>query len=350
MRPAGAPGGATAGALGALTVWLCLDGDPLPTFRWVTTSHVSALVLLVPLVLRHRRVRQEAGRVEVVVEVLLLSLLLGAIFLPGQDLPLAFLPLVALAWAGARLPATAAAVQLAVSGLYVTTVTLLGWGPFAGSSAGVDDDPFVTIALVQAYLLVSSVVTLTLVAIAEERRLALAELQELALRDELTGLPNRRLLFDRLEQAASGLRHDGGAFTVLLVDLDGFKDVNDRAGHEAGDALLVETARRLQGVVRPGDTVARLGGDEFAVVCPGLGAGHAVDDLVRRADVALRQAVVSRSGVHRVSASIGVAHGTGSSAGADVLRAADRAMYAVKAEHRRAPSEAVPRVPQPRGT
>jgi diguanylate cyclase (GGDEF)-like protein len=229
----------------------------------------------------------------------------------------------------------------------VTAATLLEWGPYAGVTSAVDDDPFTTIALVQAYLLVSAVVTLTLVVLVEERRLALADLQELALRDELTGLPNRRLLFDRLEQAASALRHDGGEFTVLLVDLDGFKDVNDQAGHDAGDQLLVETARRLQSVVRPGDTVARLGGDEFAVVCPGLGAGPAVDDLVQRTDTALQQAVVTDSGLHRVRASIGAAHGTGSSTGNDVLRAADQAMYAVKKQHRESAVDVARWLPEP---
>jgi diguanylate cyclase (GGDEF)-like protein len=90
--------------------------------------------------------------------------------------------------------------------------------------------------------------------------------RRLALHDTLTGLPNRRLLTDRIEQAIALSRRHRESFAVMLVDLDRFKQVNDQYGHHAGDRLLQHVARRLQGEVRDSDTVARLGGDEFAVL------------------------------------------------------------------------------------
>lgn len=102
--------------------------------------------------------------------------------------------------------------------------------------------------------------------------------KSLALQDHLTGLPNRRLLEDRFEQAvARGLRNNTG-FGVLYIDLDGFKGVNDRYGHRVGDGLLVEVAKRLQAATRKADTVARIGGDEFIVLFDGVSSA---DDMKR---------------------------------------------------------------------
>jgi diguanylate cyclase (GGDEF)-like protein len=103
-----------------------------------------------------------------------------------------------------------------------------------------------------------------------ERRKLQEELEHRALHDELTGLPNRALLKDRLTTALSAGARDHRSVAVLLCDLDGFHDVNVTAGRAAGDAVLVETARRLEAVVGPHDTVARLGDDEFVVICPVL--------------------------------------------------------------------------------
>ncbi|HTY72617.1 MAG TPA: EAL domain-containing protein [Actinomycetes bacterium] len=95
-----------------------------------------------------------------------------------------------------------------------------------------------------------------------------AETARLALLDPLTGLPNRRLLNERLERAAAASARSGDSVGLILLDIDRFKEVNDTLGHPRGDALLVEVARRLKEVVRDTDTVARLGGDEFAILLP----------------------------------------------------------------------------------
>jgi len=88
----------------------------------------------------------------------------------------------------------------------------------------------------------------------------------MAHRDHLTGLPNRGLFLDRLEQAMQRTRRSAEPFALLFLDLDGFKGINDRLGHRVGDEVLIEVARRLTGIVRQSDTVCRLGGDEFTVL------------------------------------------------------------------------------------
>ena len=102
-----------------------------------------------------------------------------------------------------------------------------------------------------------------------------ARLQQLSLYDVLTGLPNRSLFFDRLDQALQSARRNAAAFAVLQIDLDLFKEVNDNFGHVAGDNVLVVAARRFRNVLRASDTVARLGGDEFAAILTGAETAQA---------------------------------------------------------------------------
>ena len=163
------------------------------------------------------------------------------------------------------------------------------------------------------------------------RRRAEEALSDQALRDEVTTLPNRRALHDRLEAALARSRADGGMVAALFCDLDRFKDVNDTQGHQAGDLLLVEVARRLQAALRPEDTVARLGGDEFVALAEGLtDAGSAIQLAMRLLD---RVAMPWTQGeqTYRPSISIGVAVVDDPSVTADeVLRRADLAMYRAK--------------------
>ena len=127
------------------------------------------------------------------------------------------------------------------------------------------------------------------------RRAAEDQLVALALHDSLTGLPNRRLLLDRLEQALARSRRDGRDVAVLFVDLDHVKQVNDALGHEAGDELLITAAKNLQSVVRETDTVARLGGDEFVVVVERAAGLPELETLAERMLEAVRIPVVGRA-------------------------------------------------------
>ncbi|MEU0554305.1 bifunctional diguanylate cyclase/phosphodiesterase [Dactylosporangium sp. NPDC006015] len=148
--------------------------------------------------------------------------------------------------------------------------------------------------------------------------------------DALTGLPNRTLYTERLEAA---MRARDAVLSVMLLDLDRFKEVNDTLGHQYGDELLVQVAARLTGEVRAGDTVARLSGDEFAVLLPGADVGRA-RALAGRLQERLHQSFVLRDVTVDVEASIGIAvrqPDAGTAEAADeLLRAADVAMYAAK--------------------
>jgi len=155
-------------------------------------------------------------------------------------------------------------------------------------------------------------------------------LRRMARFDSLTGLPNRALLTDRLAWALVRLERQPEQVAVLFMDLDHFKDVNDRLGHAVGDEQLVAVAHALQEVVRPTDTVARLGGDEFVVVCEEL---TSVEEAVSVAERILDVVDALPPPAHdlRIEASIGIA--VAGSFGArpdDLLRRADEAMYVAK--------------------
>lgn len=157
------------------------------------------------------------------------------------------------------------------------------------------------------------------------------ELAHRALHDALTGLPNRVLFRDRLEQALARTRRLPSEVGVLYVDLDRFKPINDRLGHDAGDALLVELARRMRSVLRPSDTVARLGGDEFAVLSDTLEHEREAGRIADRLIAAIEAPFAVAGTVLDVSASVGVVLAGDSKNPEGLLRAADEAMYAAKA-------------------
>lgn len=158
------------------------------------------------------------------------------------------------------------------------------------------------------------------------------QLERIAYYDALTGVPNRVLLEDRMLQALAHTRRDKGLMAVCYLDLDGFKPVNDTFGHEAGDKVLVETARRIKEVIREGDTVARLGGDEFAILLVGLGAVEECVRGLKRLLAAISQPIRLDDGQSvSISTSIGVTCYPADTADADtLLRHADQAMYTAK--------------------
>jgi diguanylate cyclase (GGDEF)-like protein len=157
------------------------------------------------------------------------------------------------------------------------------------------------------------------------------QLKHQAFHDPLTGLANRALFTDRVEQALARSARSGDAVAVLLVDLDGFKSVNDSLGHQVGDALLCEVASRLGTALRSEDTVARLGGDEFVVLVDGVAGIDEARALAERLREVLRPRLQLPDCDYAVTASIGVAMGTATDVDVhDLLRDADTAMYAAK--------------------
>ncbi|MFH8520243.1 putative bifunctional diguanylate cyclase/phosphodiesterase [Streptomyces gelaticus] len=164
-----------------------------------------------------------------------------------------------------------------------------------------------------------------------------AQLQHNAEHDPLTDLPNRALFTKRVRQALGGRRSGDSGTAVLFIDLDGFKAVNDRLGHQAGDELLVQAAHRLHESVRAGDTAARLGGDEFATIILGDGTRDQsarecqVHEIADRLRLTLSQPYRIGAGEVRVAASIGVAFAEPGITPGDLMRNADLAMYRAKA-------------------
>ena len=177
------------------------------------------------------------------------------------------------------------------------------------------------------YLAIASDIT----AVVEKRRL----LENLAYYDNLTGLPNRLLLMDRLEQAMSRAKRHGNYLALLFIDLDGFKQINDSYGHEIGDEVLINLSQRMKQVVRETDTVARLGGDEFIVLLTELANQELAETPIDHLLKACSSPLIVQKLALSVSASIGVSfysHKTEHQALEmdTLIRQADQAMYVAK--------------------
>jgi diguanylate cyclase (GGDEF)-like protein len=164
-----------------------------------------------------------------------------------------------------------------------------------------------------------------------QRKRAEEQLEQLAHSDSLTGLPNRPLFYDRLEQVLALARRHKQKFAVLFLDLDRFKEINDTLGHDMGDVLLKETANRLQGCVREADTAARMGGDEFTIILTGVKLPESVDIVAKKVLKALTRPFALRGGEHSISSSIGIAMYPADGEDAETLvKNADNAMYRAK--------------------
>ncbi len=173
-----------------------------------------------------------------------------------------------------------------------------------------------------------------------DRKVAELAIRDLAFYDPLTGLPNRRLLIDRLSQQLATTDRSGRHDALLFVDMDNFKAVNDSLGHEAGDLLLIEVAHRLRGNVRESDTVARLGGDEFVIILDDLAedeiqAAAIARQIGEKIIAALNEPFRLGPQLQRSTPSIGITTFSGHGATVDeLLRRADQAMYRAKSAGR----------------
>ncbi|MDX8124565.1 EAL domain-containing protein [Janthinobacterium sp. GMG2] len=165
--------------------------------------------------------------------------------------------------------------------------------------------------------------------------------------DQLTGLPNRHMFLDRLQHEAAHAKREGACLALLFIDLDHFKQVNDSLGHEKGDMLLRQVARRISERVRATDTVARLGGDEFTVILAGVGQLGGIERVLQELTAALALPFVLDGDTVQVSASVGVALYPADAESPDtLLRHADQAMYAAKSAGRNGYSYFTPALQQ----
>ncbi len=203
-------------------------------------------------------------------------------------------------------------------------VCLIGIGGIAALDLSRTNRPVAAFALAMAITALAGAATTLLVT-----RLIAA--QRAALRDGLTGLPNRALLDDRVSQALARSRRTGEPFALLIVDLDGFKGVNDIRGHETGNEVLRTIARRLESVIRETDTVARVGGDEFVVLSLGTDSDDEAAALAGRLRQALRRPYRVGGALVELDASVGWAlFPHDGLTPADLLARADGQMYATK--------------------
>ncbi|WP_433218093.1 diguanylate cyclase domain-containing protein [Dactylosporangium sp. CS-047395] len=163
-------------------------------------------------------------------------------------------------------------------------------------------------------------------------------LRRSALSDLLTALPNRASFLATLESAVARADAGGPPFTLLFLDLDGFKKVNDTLGHAAGDELLVHVAKRIRGSLRSSDVAARFGGDEFLVLLPGVTAGLVQTEIVDRLGAAIRAPFNLAAGPVRIGISIGASTSELHRTAEQLLHDADAAMYRVKASSGWAPA------------
>ncbi|WP_028620610.1 putative bifunctional diguanylate cyclase/phosphodiesterase [Pseudomonas sp. Ant30-3] len=231
---------------------------------------------------------------------------------------------------------------IAIVGMHYTGMAAARFpdGSFCGAAVdglngkGLDSLVLVTTLAVLSIALLTSILDARL----EARTASLAaslteanrELRQLALHDNLTGLPNRMLLADRIDQAMARVQEQGGCFALMFIDLDGFKPVNDAFGHHMGDQLLREVGLRLREDLRSPDTLARIGGDEFVLLVQLEEANDALALAARQVGLIARSFRVAEHDL-QISASVGIALYPGNGETADeLLMNADAAMYHAK--------------------
>ena len=244
----------------------------------------------------------------------------GYLALSAHNDPVAFLCLPVFLWAAFRFDQRVPATAILILGGIAVWGTLHGTGPFARPS------PNESLLLLQAFLAVTAVMTLTLGAAVTERRRAEAELRQLAASDPLTGLANYRQLITVLEAEIKRSQRTGRPFAVVMLDVDALKRINDRHGHLAGSRALCRVAEALRSSCREIDTAGRYGGDEFALILPETEADAAWEVMQRMAE---RLAGDGEAPAVSVSAGVAVYAREGDTI-ERLVGAADEALYARK--------------------
>jgi diguanylate cyclase (GGDEF)-like protein len=310
--------------VGSIWNWLMGDGAIWPFGgRWYVGDALGVIVVA-PVILTiagasFRPALTVARRCAFALTFAVIAVALPWRFSASIGLP--FLVIPALSVTGILLGARAAAAAMFVAGAVVETLSTLGRGPFSGTGA------FTGLLSGQMYLVACSASGLTAAALMA----GLASREEMALHDSLTGLANRRLLLDRFAVACSHLARRPGKVGFMLVDIDGFKAINDEYGHAVGDHVLVETARRLQSVVRDEDTIARIGGDEFVILLDRVADPESLPSLAERVEQVLAEPIAADAATVRMGASVGYSTTERSDENYEaLLTRADHAMYAEK--------------------
>jgi diguanylate cyclase (GGDEF)-like protein len=324
--------------------WASLGGAASYGQNWLTwwVGDSSGALTMAPILMlllraRHWRIREGLHLTEP--GALFVALALGSLIAfgawqqhGGHPYPLMFLLLPMILWAVLRFHTAGAASAVFVISASAVLSALAGNGPFA--LANVDE----SIVMLQVFIIVLAGTTLSLNAVLTERSRLVsclaesnAELNDLAFNDALTGLPNRRALVGRLEQAARSARRHQKRAAILFLDLDRFKRINDSLGHAMGDELLKAVAQRLQAALREEDSVCRLGGDEFVVLLWDIDAATDAALVAQKLVAALRAPLRLANLDLGITTSIGIAviPDDGSDAG-DLIRYADMAMYRAK--------------------
>lgn len=312
-----------------------LHSSPHRALEWAMSDAGGVLLVTPLLLLRHHKSPWSGPlrgrRLELVLSVVsaifaVTSLLLESSGAPAADAGASFLVLLPLLWIcvrgslGLAYPVFVAVMTAILAG------TWMGYGPFFGVAQGSAFLIFAEIAIgfstailllggasneqrmaAEAVRQLNSELEERVEQRTAELRATQRQLEQAAFYDPLTGLPNRRLLEERFSFCAAAARRRGTRFGVILIDLDHFKRINDNLGHDAGDALLVETGCRLAAAVRECDVVARIGGDEFVVLLPETGDPSAIDAVARRIVHALSESIRFQDKEIQTTPSLGVA-------------------------------------------
>ena len=325
--------GPFAGALIGTAAGVLFAGDPwMPRLsRWFVGDAMGVLLIAPALLILWRpglpRMSRDAGVALAALTLVTLVAVAPWSFSAAAGLPFLTLPLLTLIALRTGLRGAAAGVLIVAT--IVQAITAEGRGPFAD-----DAGAFHGLVIAQMFLAMCAVTTYTVAVLAGElvtRTRLEDELRAQALRDSLTGLANRRLLFDRIEQASQRLARRPCTLALLFIDLDEFKTVNDTHGHAVGDRVLVQSAERLRDVVRSQDSIARIGGDEFLVLAEDLRDAEDAHELAARVLAVFDEPFATGAGPLRLTASVGIATTqTPITDPAAYLSGADRAMYDAK--------------------